>query len=164
MKAAVLHEFGKPPVIENIPVRPPGHGEVLVEVHSCGVCYSDVKLSRALLPKDRLPALPHVLGHEIAGVIEEVGPGVRSLKKGTRVGVHFYVPCGLCFQCRIGHEPLCENLVDQIGFTCNGGYAEYVTVPERNCVPLPGSVGFDEAGIAADAIATTVEVVKRTGN
>ncbi|NPV69951.1 MAG: alcohol dehydrogenase catalytic domain-containing protein [Firmicutes bacterium] len=164
MKAAVMHEFGKPLVVEDVPVRPPAGNEVLVRVHSCGVCYSDVKLFKGLLPRERLPALPHILGHEIAGVVEGVGPLVRGVEPGTRVGVHFYATCGRCSQCRTGHEPLCENLINQIGFTCNGGYAEYVTVPGRNVVPLPGNVGFDEAGIAADAIATSVEAVKRTAH
>ncbi|MGB9866423.1 MAG: alcohol dehydrogenase catalytic domain-containing protein [Bacillota bacterium] len=163
MRAMVLRSFGKPLRLEEMPVPHLGSDQVLVKVYSCGVCHSDVKLANGWLPPERLPSLPHVLGHEIAGTIEDLGQAVTSLKKGTKVVVYFYVGCGTCEHCRTGKQQLCENMVSQIGFTSHGGYAEFVAVPAANVIQVPDTVDFPEAAIAADAIATSLEAVKRTG-
>ncbi len=124
------------PSVERVPVRPPGAGEVLVRVISCGVCGSD----RALCAQDedgymryagrvRLPVIP---GHEFAGVVEEVGPEVTALRPGQAVVCDNVEWCGRCPACQAGATNQCEA-VEEIGFTKPGGLAEYATVPARCC-------------------------------
>src|ERR1700739_659202 len=98
MRAAVLAVLGGPLTIEDIPTPAPQVGEVLVKVAACGVCHSDLHVIKgeAAFP------LPAVLGHEISGVVEETGPGVRNVSKGGQVVCSFIMPCGSCYFCERG--------------------------------------------------------------
>jgi threonine dehydrogenase-like Zn-dependent dehydrogenase len=122
--------------VQTVPLRPPGPGEVLVRVAACGLCGSD----RALCAEDedgymryagrvRLPLVP---GHEFAGVVVEVGPGVHRVRPGDAVTCDNIVACGHCASCRAGATNQCAS-VEEIGFTKPGGLAEYAIVPERCC-------------------------------
>jgi len=107
---------------------------VLVKVHVCGVCHTDLHVVEGELPNPRLPLIP---GHEIVGSIAEMGAGVTRLSIGARVGIPWlHEACGHCEYCLRGLENLC-NFAHFTGYTAQGGYAEYVTAPEQFVVPLP---------------------------
>lgn len=158
MRAMVLRGFGSPLCLEAIEKPRPGPGEVLVRVKACGVCRTDLKIAAGKLPIR--PHLPHVMGHEAAGEIGELGEGVSGLSVGDRVAVYFYRPCRSCLFCLSGLETSCENQQGQIGFTANGGYAEYLVAPAINVARLAPHVSFAEGAIVADAIATTLQGLK----
>lgn len=164
MKAMILRAFKEPLVLEEIPTPDLEEHQVRVKVYACGVCRSDLKIAKGDLPPERLPKLPHILGHEIAGIIDEVGNAVKNIKVGTRVVVYPYIGCSLCENCLKGKEELCESMIAQIGFNCNGGYAEFVVVPSSHVIPIPNEVDYMEAAIVPDAIATSLEAVKYTSN
>jgi L-iditol 2-dehydrogenase len=127
-----IQEISKPKI---------GPGELLIRVEAAGICGSDV------MGWYRLNRVPLVLGHEIAGTIEEVGDGLKGYKKGDRVSCSHHVPCGKCHYCLNGHQTVCETLR-----TTNfdpGGFSEYLRLPKINVdygvYPLPDSVSFEEA-------------------
>ncbi len=123
MRAAVLQEIGKPLVIEEVPAPSPGPGQVLIRVEACGVCHSDLHLAEGdwdlLRPITKVPL---ILGHEVAGVVSELGEGVITVEIGDRVGVPWlHWSCGECEFCRAGRETLC--LKQKItGCTVDGGF------------------------------------------
>jgi propanol-preferring alcohol dehydrogenase len=131
--------------------------DVLIKVRACGVCGTDLKIAAGKIRGTSVPLIP---GHEIAGEIAYLGDRVRGLRKGDPVAVHFYVTCGQCRFCLSCQEPLCENLIGQIGFHLNGGLAEFVGVPAVNVLPL-NSVAFSEGAILADAVATPYQALVR---
>jgi D-arabinose 1-dehydrogenase-like Zn-dependent alcohol dehydrogenase len=142
MKALVMEAVGKPMEVKDMPqpaLRPDG---AIVRVEGSGICRSDWHLWQGdwtwLGFGQRLPT---VLGHEFAGVVEEVGNEVKKLKPGTRVVVPLAQGCGLCEDCRTGRSNLCARS------STGGGYARYARLnrADINAVPLPESVGFEEA-------------------
>ncbi|KPC99641.1 NDMA-dependent alcohol dehydrogenase [Geobacillus sp. BCO2] len=104
-KAAVLHRYGGPLSIEEVDVAAPKRGEVKVKLKAAGLCHSDWHVIDGTLP---LP-LPIVLGHEGAGIVEEVGEGVTSVKRGDHVVLNWVPACSRCRYCRIGRPDLCEQ-------------------------------------------------------
>jgi alcohol dehydrogenase, propanol-preferring len=138
MKASVLHA---PARIESAPLRyeeadvpKPERGEILVRVSACGVCRTDLHVIEAELPVRRMPVIP---GHQIVGVVERVGDGVRQFRPGERVGVAWlHRTCGQCEYCRAGKENLCEN-ADFTGYTVDGGYAEFALANESFTYRIP---------------------------
>ena len=160
MKAMALVEIGKP--LEEIELDDPipADNEVILEVTACGVCQTDLKIISGVHPTiKRLKKLPHVMGHEIAGVVRETGSNVKDWQIGDRAVVSFYIGCGTCKFCHTGRTPLCTNLQDSIGFTCNGGFAEKVKVPANNLVRISSKIPDEEAAIIPDAIGTAVHAV-----
>ena len=151
MKAMVLRAFGQPLELAEMPRPQVGPADVLVRVRACGIGLTVVNL---LATPGRVTAYPRIPGHEIAGDVVEVGDAVRTVKTGQRVTNHFYLTCGQCKQCRAGRETLCLNQRGNIGAAIDGGYAEYVALPERNMVPIPDGVSYVDAAVASDAIAT----------
>ena len=144
MTAAVL--YGKEDIkIEKVPIPRVAEGELLVKVQVALTCGTDLKVyqrgyhARMIVP-------PALFGHELAGVIEEVGPGVRGFKKGMRVVALNSAPCGKCFYCSKHQENLCEDLLFN-----NGAYAEYIRVPRRiveaNTLTIPPHVSFEDAAM-----------------
>jgi propanol-preferring alcohol dehydrogenase len=120
-----------------------GAGEVLLRVHACGVCRTDLHVSDGELPNPRLPL---VLGHEIVGTVLDGGPGASRFPRGTRVGVPWLGwTCGECGYCRSGRENLCDR-ARFTGYQRDGGYAELAVADERFCFPLPP--GFDDCAAA----------------
>jgi alcohol dehydrogenase, propanol-preferring len=156
MKAARLHEYNKPIRIDDVPIPAVNSGGVLVKIAGAGVCHSDLHLIAGSRP---MP-LPMTLGHENAGYVEEVGPGVSEFKKGDPVVVYGCWGCGQCRFCRLGEEQHCVagNLV---GITTEGGYAEYLLVPDsRHLIKIPG-IDPVEAASLTDAGLTPYRAIKK---
>lgn len=140
MKAAVVREFGKPLVIEEVTVPRPGPGQVLVRIEASGVCHTDLHAAHGDWPVKPNP--PFIPGHEGVGHVVGVGTGVRHVKEGDRVGIPWlYSACGHCPHCLGGWETLCESQ-QNTGYSVNGGFARY-TVAEADYVGrLPDNIGF----------------------
>lgn len=151
MKAMVLEKFGAPLELKEVPVPKPGPNETLIKVGACGIGLTVVSM---IATPGRVTSFPRIPGHEIAGTVVEVGAEVRTVRRGQRVTNHFYLTCGNCRYCRSGRETLCENFRGNVGAACDGGYAEYVVLPERNLVAIPDGVTDVDAAVASDAIAT----------
>jgi succinate semialdehyde reductase (NADPH) len=177
MRAAVLAAVGAPLVIEDLPIPRPKAEEVLIKVAACGVCHSDLHVAKGEL---KFP-LPCVLGHEISGVVEELGPGVRGLKKGDPVVSSFILPCGRCPSCARGRDDLCETFFAMnrlkgtlydgesrlrrsdgttLAMYSMGGLAEFAVVPVTDVFSLPPSVPLAEGCILGCAIMTAYGAVK----
>ena len=144
MMAAVL--YGKEHLqVEPVAVPTIGSGDILVRVKVALTCGTDVKVFRRGYHA-RMIVPPALFGHELAGVIEEVGPNVRGFKKGMRVVALNSAPCGMCFYCSKHQENLCEDLLFN-----NGAYAEYIHIPRRivetNMLAIPNHVSYEEAAI-----------------
>jgi len=130
-------------VARDLPAPAPGAGQVRVRVRACGVCHTDLHTVEGDLPLVKLPLVP---GHQIVGVVEGAGPGVRELHEGDRVGIPWlYSTCGECGYCRKGLENLCER-ARFTGYHVDGGYAEVMVVPESFAYPLPA--GFSDLDAA----------------
>ena len=151
MQALVLEEFGGDLQLKEVPMPIVGPNAVLIQVKACGVGLTVVNL---LATPGRVKNFPRIPGHEIAGKVVEIGSQVSSLSIGDRVTNHFYLTCGQCIQCRSGRETLCTACIGNVGQAINGGYAEYVVLPERNLLKIPDGVSDIEAAVGSDAIAT----------
>lgn len=144
MKAAVVHQFGKPLRIQEVAVRRPGNNQVLVKVVASGVCHTDLHATDGDWPvKPQLPLIP---GHEGIGYVAAVGPEVTGVKEGDIVGVPWlYSACGCCEYCITGWETLCDAQQNG-GYSVDGSYAEYVLADARYVAHLPA--GTDMIGMA----------------
>lgn len=149
MNAVQITSYGKPFHYGPHPIPKPNHGEVLIRVQASGLCSTDLHL---LEGKMDLGSLPRIPGHEIAGEVTDLGPGVQGWKCGQRVTVAIDVVCRKCVHCRSGNTQRCPKK-SRIGFERDGGHTEYVAVPEQNLVALPKSIGMEEASILPDAVA-----------
>src|SRR5882724_13005726 len=115
---------------------------VRIRVHACGVCHSDSLLKEGLFPGVQYPRVP---GHEVAGVIDEIGSNVTPWKKGQRVGVGWYGGHdGVCDACRRGDLVNCKN-AGVTGFTHDGGYSEYMVAPAQTLAAIPDILSFEDA-------------------
>jgi len=152
MKAVRYYKSGEPLRNEDIQIPRVDENEVLIKVQAAGLCHTDLHFIDGTL-KPWKGTLPLTLGHEIAGDIVGVGANVRKSKIGDRVVVSNVIACGKCYYCKNGHENLCSNL-DQIGFTVDGGYAEYVKAPESTLVELPNSVSYESGSVLTCAAAS----------
>ena len=160
MKAAVVHSFGKPLVIEDVPVPTPGPGEVLVKVKACGVCHTDLHAASGDWPVKPTP--PFIPGHEAAGIVAALGPGVTNLKIGDAVGVAWlHDACMSCEYCETGWETLCEHQ-HNTGYSVNGGFAEYVIASAPFAARLPDNVDFASVAPILCAGVTTYKGLKET--
>ena len=160
MKAAVVHEFGKPLRIEDVPVPSPGPGEVLIQVKACGVCHTDLHAAAGDWPVK--PSLPFIPGHEAAGIVVAVGDGVTERKIGDAVGVPWlHDACMRCEYCETGWETLCEKQ-HNTGYSCNGGFAEYVIASAPFAARLPADVDFVAIAPILCAGVTTYKGLKET--
>lgn len=160
MKAAVVHEFGKPLRIEEVPVPSPGPGEILVEVKACGVCHTDLHAAAGDWPVK--PSLPFIPGHEATGIVVAVGAGVSERKIGDAVGVAWlHDACMRCEYCETGWETLCEKQ-HNTGYSCNGGFAEYVIASAPFAARLPADVDFIAMAPILCAGVTTYKGLKET--
>jgi propanol-preferring alcohol dehydrogenase len=162
MFAMVLDEARRPLRAAELPVPQPGSGEVLVRVHACGVCRTDLHVVDGDLTRPKLPLVP---GHEIVGTVQAIGTGVEQLAVGQRVGIPWLgFTCGRCDYCRAGRENLCDG-ARFTGYDVDGGYAEYTVADARYCFPLPdaysdanaapllcaGLIGYRSLVMAGDA-------------
>jgi D-arabinose 1-dehydrogenase-like Zn-dependent alcohol dehydrogenase len=152
MKCMVLEEFRTPLVSRERPLPIPVGDEVVMRVGACGVCRTDLRIWAGTHPA--VKRLPHILGHEVAGEVVEVGESGHREIIGKHALVYFYLSCGTCDFCRKGYENLCSDLRGVIGFTEDGGYSEYIKVPASCLFFIPPAIPFVEAAIITDAIAT----------
>lgn len=138
MKAMRFNEFGERPTIEDLPDPTPSPGGIVLEVKAAGLCRSDW---HGWMGHDPDVTLPHVPGHELAGVVAEVGKGVKRWRAGDRVTVPFCLGCGDCRECESGNQQVCPNHF-QPGFTHPGGFAQYVALDyaDTNLVALPDDI------------------------
>ncbi len=149
MLAARLHGIGKPVRIEEVPYPEPGRGEVVVRVAACGICGSDLHFMEDV----PLPTMPITMGHEPAGVIESVGPGVADWEPGDRVALHLGSGCGTCRDCLSGHPMSCAS-IRAPGLHIDGAFAEAIRVPSDCLVRVPDAVSLEAAAVATDCVAT----------
>ncbi len=134
MRAMVLRAPGSLLELAEVPVPRPGPGQVLIKVHTCGVCRTDLHILDGELGGIRSPVIP---GHEIVGIATEVGADVRTIHVGDRIGIPWLgYTCGVCRHCRSGRENLC-SAAQFTGCTLDGGYAEYAVADSRYCFLLP---------------------------
>ncbi len=164
MKAAICYEFGKPLVVEEVELVPPGEGEVKVRLVATAVCHSDIHCISGELP-GRLPGVP---GHESAGWVEEVGSNVIGIKPGDPVLVSTVTTgCGQCYYCNIGLRHLCEKRTPMKPHHRNkhgalmlpmagpvGGFAEYTVVSETQVAVIPKDLPMDRAALISCGVLT----------
>lgn len=170
MRAAVLHEVGKPLVLQDITLDPPRAGEVLVRVRAAGICHSDLHYATGQIPRP----VPLLLGHEGAGEIVQTGADVTSVRSGDHVVLTFLPSCGRCRWCATGEPTLCElsarlrdgtmldgtrrlhtldgRDIDNLLFI--GAFAEYAVVPEASVVRVPDDVAWQELCLFGCAFTT----------
>ncbi len=158
MRAIRLHE-GSEMRVEDVPMPEAGAGEVLVQVQAAGVCGTDLHAAHGHLPVAQLPV---TMGHEGAGIISAVGPGVDSDLEGARVLLLPSETCGQCAACRVGHLGLCAK-AKIFGMARDGTFAEAIAAPASCAIPLPASVPFEHGAILADAVATACHAVATRG-
>jgi len=186
IRAAVLNAIGakapyvdsKPLTIEDVELAPPGHGEVLVRIGAAGLCHSDL----SVINGDRPRPMPMALGHEAAGIIEQLGEGVTDLKRGDHVVLVFVPSCGHCGPCAEGRPALCEpgaaangagTLLSGERRLSRGGkpvnhhlgcsvFAEYATVSRRSVVKIDPELPLDHAALFGCAVLTGVGAVVNT--
>ena len=186
--AAVLHEIGvpapyehsKPLRLEMLELAPPGEGEILVEIKAAGLCHSDLSVINGA----RLRPTPIALGHEAAGIVHELGPGVRDLVPGDHVALVFVPSCGACVPCAEGRPALCEPgaATNLSGELLSGGrrlmlegapvhhhlgvsaFADHAVVSRRSAVKIDPDLPFEEAALFGCAVITGVGAVLNTAN
>jgi len=143
MRAMMLRAPRTALELTSVPDPQPGPGQVVVRVHACGVCRTDLHVVDGELPDAKSPIIP---GHEIVGTVEATAAGVDALRVGDRVGVPWLGhTCGVCRYCRAGQENLCDA-AQFTGYTLDGGYAEYVVADARYCFRLPDGFSDVELG------------------
>ncbi len=173
MRAAVLEEFGKPLVIEEVELAPPKRGEVLVQLKACGVCHTDLYTASGVDPSGYAPC---VLGHEGAGIVVEVGEGVQSLQKGDHVVTLFSPECGECVHCKSGKTNICLAIREPQGkgylpdgttrlfrngeplrhFMGTSTFAEYTVMPEIALARVPQDAALDKVCLLACGATTGI--------
>jgi D-arabinose 1-dehydrogenase-like Zn-dependent alcohol dehydrogenase len=158
MKAVRMTQVGQPLLLQELPMPVVGDSDILVRVRAAGICHSDAhyRAGRSLVRP-----LPMTLGHEIAGIVEQVGLQVKTVKVGDRVCVHYNVTCGHCSYCSTGNDQFCsEGLM--LGHFTDGGYAEYVAIPARNAIPLPAEIPFEQGATLMCASATSFHALRKS--
>lgn len=176
MRAAILVDGAPQLTIEDIPIPQPRAGEVLVRVHACGVCHTDLHVIKSEVGFPR----PAVLGHEVSGVVVEVGPGVKNVAEGDSIVSSFIMPCGTCRRCVRGHEDLCEDFFafnrlkgtlydgetrlartngDPLWMYSMGGLAEYCVIPATAVFPIPENLDPSSSAILGCSLFTAYGAV-----
>jgi len=161
MRAALFTSFQNPLNIENVPDPTTSEDSVVIRVEATGICRSDW---HGWMGHDGDVQLPHVPGHELAGVVEAVGKKVQQWKIGDRVTVPFCAGCGTCSQCNSGNQQICDNYF-QPGFTAWGSFAEFVNIKyaDENLVRLPEQMDFVEAASLGCRFITSFRAVVDQG-
>jgi S-(hydroxymethyl)glutathione dehydrogenase/alcohol dehydrogenase len=175
IRAAVLHQFGQPLVVEELELDPPKGGELGIRMAASGVCHSDLHVAQGIHPT----SLPVVLGHEGAGVVESVGPGVSGFEPGDHVLLTWLPYCGVCRECVRGRVNICENTAwydatmedGTCRFGLNGqpvhhyntsSFAERSVVPARTAVKVDSSLPLSSLALMGCAVMTGVGAVFNT--
>lgn len=161
MQAAVVHEFGKPLVIEDVAVPEPGPGQVVVKVETSGLCHTDIHAANGDWPVK--PTLPFIPGHEGVGLVARIGAGVTRVREGDRVAVPWLGwACGACEACASGWETLCQT-AKYTGYLVDGGFAEYVLADAAFVGIVPSPIDPLDAAPLTCAGVTTYKAVKVSG-
>jgi len=160
MKAAVFYGPNQKLKFEDVPVPKPKPGEILIKVAACGVCHTDLHYIDHGVPTFKKP--PMILGHEASGTVSKVGEGVTNLSEGDRVLVPAVLSCGVCTNCRIGRENICEQGV-MFGNNVDGAYAEFMVAPAKDVFLFPETIPLEEGSIIADAVTTPFHAVVNRG-
>ena len=178
MRAAVLEQQGKPLVLrDDVEIQDPGPGQVRVRVSHCGLCHSDLSVIDGAFPS----SVPVILGHEAAGIVDQIGPGVRGLTKGDHVVLTPCPPCGRCYWCVRNEPSHCEQSLglythsfpdgstgisrkgEKIGRGLNvGAFAQFTLAAETGAVKIPKEVPLDVACVIGCAVQTGVGAVLNT--
>lgn len=160
MKAAIARSFAQPLSIEEIPIPEINADQVLIKLHACGVCHTDIHAVDGDWPVK--PVLPFIPGHEAVGEVAAIGAAVTHLKEGDRVGVPWlYSSCGYCEYCVTGWEPLCDKQ-QNTGYSVNGGYAEYIVANPYYVIRLPDKLNLAAAAPVLCAGLTVYKGIKET--
>ncbi len=160
MQAAFVEAFGKPLVLQDVPIPVPGPGQILVKTEACGVCHTDVHAAAGDWPLK--PTLPFIPGHEAIGRVVALGAGVTLVKEGDRVGVPWlYSACGHCEYCLSAWETVCGE-AQFGGYTKNGGFAEFVLADPSYVAHIPEGLSAVEAAPIICAGITTYKGLKET--
>ncbi len=176
MRAAVLYGFNEPFKVEKVELQEPRQGEVLVKLAASGVCHSDLSIQRGILP---MPP-PIIIGHEGAGTIEAMGPGVSTVKKGDHVILTWLYSCGTCRDCARGRPHLCDTAAmatmtggmydgttrfkvggNDMRHWC-GSFSEYTVVPEQAVIPIRADVPLASACLVGCGVMTGVGAAMNT--
>ncbi|WP_083711492.1 zinc-dependent alcohol dehydrogenase family protein [Domibacillus epiphyticus] len=158
---AVIFPGDKKVEIQEFDIPTPGQGEVLIQLKASAICRSDMSLYYGTsVFGDGNKKASIIPGHEPAGVITEVGPGVSSYKAGDRVAVYLALGCGECAHCKSGYKMFCKEF-KCIGFDSHGGDADYMVAPAENCMRLPDDMSFITAAVSTDAVGTLYHAQKR---
>ncbi len=172
MKAAVLREYNTPLIIEDVDLAEPATGEIKVKTAACAICHSDIHFCEGAWPEP----LPAVYGHEAAGIVEAVGPGVKNVSIGDHVVVTLIRSCGSCHYCSRGAPVVCDTtfpldqktpLTNANGDTFThglrtGAFAEYMVVDQSQVVTIPKNMPFDSASLLACGVITGFGAVTNT--
>ena len=155
MKAAVVHELGKPLAIDEVAIPQPNENQIVVRIAATGICHTDLHAVKGDWPVKPNP--PFIPGHEGVGTVVGIGRAVRSVKEGDRVGIPWlHTACGYCSHCRTGWETLCASQLNS-GYSVNGSFAEYALADPAYVGRLPNNL---EWGAAAPILCAGVTVYK----
>src|SRR6266700_3270353 len=161
MRAAVVHDFSKPLMIQAVPAPQPGAGEILVRIETSGLCHTDIHAANGDWPVKPTP--PFVPGHEGVGIVTELGPGVTEVSVGERVAMPWLgYACGTCDYCVSGWETLCLEQ-QNMGYSIDGGFGEYAVAYARYVVRVPDGLDPLDAAPLTCAGVTTYKAVKVAG-
>ena len=157
MKAVRLVQPGQPLELHDVPIPLPGPHDVLVRVKAAGICHSDAHYRAGI---SSVEPLPMTLGHEVAGVVEQIGGEVKTVKPGDRVCLHYLATCGDCHWCRAGNEQFCGK-AQMIGKHRAGGFAEFIVMPARSVFALPDEIPFPQGAILMCSSATSLHALRQ---
>ena len=156
MKAMVVQKWGEQSVLMNRPDPKPSPREAVMRVRAAGVGLTLLNMRNGSFGGEA----PRIMGHELGGDIVEVGSDVTEVKVGDACAVYFYLTCHRCRWCRGGRETLCEAFKGFVGVHRDGGFAEYVSLPVENFLPIPKGLSYEAAAMATDAVNTNWHCMK----
>lgn len=157
MKAVRLTAVGRPLEMQEIARPAVGPLDVLVQVRAAGICHSDAHYRAGVSP---VHPLPMTLGHEVSGVVAQVGELVTGWQPGDRVCLHYLATCGRCEYCHRGAEQFCP-VGQMLGKQRDGGYAEYIVAPARSLFPLPDAIPFEQGAVMMCSSATALHALRK---
>ncbi|SOC52268.1 alcohol dehydrogenase, propanol-preferring [Blastococcus aggregatus] len=160
MRAIRFHGQGRPLAVEEIDEPRPGPGDVLIDVVAAGICGTELHFLDGLLTPATTPL---TLGHEVAGVVAEVGAGVDGVAVGDRVAVHYLHACHRCRSCMAGDDHLCDEPLGFLAFVTDGGFADRIVVPASAAVPVPEGLDLSVAATLCCSATTALHAVDVAG-
>lgn len=156
MRAAVFQHSYEPLTIQEVPTPAVGTRDVKIKIHTCSICHTDIQfIDQGMAPNMKPPI---ILGHEIAGEIAEIGAEVKKFKVGDRVIIPATITCNECLACKSWNETHCEN-IKRIGIDCNGGFAEYIVVPDFHPYRLPYEYSYEAGSLMSNVLVGAYHVV-----